>query len=112
MISRIISLFVALVLTSRVGAAEKVVLREQLKVGDTAGVSLQFKAHGDMRIPAGDKKGTILKFSAAGQLGFEEKLLATEDQSSGAVNRSLRCYHTASIESTVEEERNARELRE
>jgi hypothetical protein len=91
---------------------EPVVLMEQIRAGDTAVVTLDFKAQGDMRFSQG-KETTTHRFSANGRFVFEEKLLDTSGKGEAAAPpKSLRYYRTAAVESLVAEKRTVMELRE
>jgi hypothetical protein len=102
-----------------VHADEKVSLREQLRVGDTAVVRLAFRAEGTLLVPQSEQKDKAQSFTAQGQFEFEEKLLAPQIDSGGetiearpAAAKSLRYYLVSSLESVVENNKVARQLRE
>jgi hypothetical protein len=111
--TRILSILVFLLTTAvRLEAQDKITLREQLRPGETAVVSLEFKAQGDLLIPQGNNKETAQKLTAQGKLAYEEKCLPVEADSKGVSSKSLRYYTSSSVESVVESTRIAREVRE
>ena len=113
MYARIAASF-ALILTTvlRVEAQDKITLREELRPGEMAVVSLEFKAQGDLLIPQGNNKETAQKFTAQGKFTYEEKCLPIEPDAKGVSSKSLRYYTSSSVESVVESTRIAREVRE
>ena len=110
---RIFALFVVmLTFAPRVEAQEKITLREEFRPGETAVVSLEFKAQGDLLIPQGNNKETAQKFTAQGRIAYEEKSLPCEANAEGVSNRSLRYYTSSSVESVIENTRISRVVRE
>jgi hypothetical protein len=110
---------IALLSSATVTADDKVTLREQLRPGQTAVVSLEFQAEGSLLIPQLEQKDRAQSFSAKGRLAFEEKIIESAPISDGAANetagppsaKSLRYYTTSKLESVVENKPVARELR-
>jgi hypothetical protein len=102
-----------------VHADEKVVLREELRPGETAAVSLAFRAEGTLLVPQAEQKDKAQSFSAQGLFQFEEKIIATQvdpdgdagDAKGHATIKSLRYYSTSSLESVVDNKKVTRELR-
>src|SRR5262245_4704024 len=102
-----------------VHADEKVVLREELRPGELAVVSLAFRAEGTLLVPQAEQKDKAQSFSAQGLFQFEEKIFAPQvdpgrdagDAKGHATIKSLRYYSTSSLESVVDNKKVTRELR-
>jgi hypothetical protein len=109
-----IAALIALVLTTvfRAEAQDKVTLREELRPGETAVVSLEFKAQGDLLIPQANNKESAQKFTAQGRIAYEEKCLPVDADAEGISAKSVRYYTSSSVESAVETSRSARDVRE
>jgi hypothetical protein len=113
-------LALALLSTRVLGADDKATLREELRPGETAVVSLEFRADGNLLVPQAQQQDKAQSFSAHGLFEFEEKIVATEanpggesaDDQQRVPIKSLRYYTSSALESVVENKRVSRELRE
>jgi hypothetical protein len=122
MISRSLAILVGVVfsIAGLLRADDKVSLREELRPGETAVVSLTFRAEGNLVVPQAQQKDKSQSFVAQGRIEFEEKVLTTQagdtnnsaESTQAASLKSLRFYTASSLESLVENKKVTRQLRE
>ncbi len=98
--------------SSTLAGGDKVALREEFRPGETAVVSLNYKAKGDLLDSHGNNKPLVHTMTAQGQIVFEEKTIAPDDDPSGSPRRSLRYYSKSAIESVVDDRRTVLDLRQ
>ena len=93
-------------------ADDKLTLREQSRPGDTAVVTLEYKANGELQASQRDKKSLLHKMTARARIVFEEKTLPAGETPKSSPRRALRYYTQSAVESSLDDKRSVADLRQ